>query len=182
VKDTAFLTFDYPDAGREDDQWLYLPALRKVRRISAANRGDAFLGTDFSYEDIKLEGKVSLSDYRYRTVGEEEVDGHRVWLVEGTPVDERTARELGYGRVLLRVDPEIWMVRLVEYWNPRGDLLKTTRVEKIERIDGYWTTVLVEVENHRSGHRSVFEFEESDYEGPIDDDLFTERGLKRGLR
>ncbi|MEE9254559.1 MAG: MMPL family transporter, partial [Pseudomonadales bacterium] len=60
VKGTGFLTYDYPDAERDDDQWLYLPALRKVRRISASDRGDYFLGTDFTYEDVKKEGKVAL--------------------------------------------------------------------------------------------------------------------------
>jgi len=71
VKGTAFLTFDYPDATKDDDQWLYLPALRKVRRISAADRGDYFLGTDFTYEDIKLEGKVDPQDYDFETIRSE---------------------------------------------------------------------------------------------------------------
>jgi len=62
VKDTGFLTYDYPDLETEDDQWLYLPALRKVRRISASDRGDYFLGTDFTYEDIKKSGKIEQQD------------------------------------------------------------------------------------------------------------------------
>ena len=106
VKDTAFLTFDYPEANRDDDQWLYLPAMRKVRRISAADRGDYFLGTDFTYKDIKKEGKVSLEDYTRRTVGEELIDGHRCYIVESIPVDMDTAPELGYGKVTQWVDPE----------------------------------------------------------------------------
>ena len=61
VKGTGFLTYDYPEADKDDDQWLYLPALRKVRRISAADRGDYFLGTDFTYEDIKKESEHSCS-------------------------------------------------------------------------------------------------------------------------
>ena len=81
VKKTAFLTYDYPLADRDDDQWLYLPAMRKVRRISASDRGDYFLGTDFTYEDIKKESKVSIEDYTWKTVGEEEIDGYRKYSV-----------------------------------------------------------------------------------------------------
>src|SRR5688500_10008912 len=68
VKGTAFMSFDFQATGKEDDQWLYLPALRKTRRISASNRGDYFLGTDFTYEDIKLGTKVSMADYKRRTL------------------------------------------------------------------------------------------------------------------
>ena len=72
IKDTGFLTFDYADPSKDDDQWLYLPATRKSRRISSSDRGDAFLGTDLSYEDMKKETKVSEEDYTFKTVGEEE--------------------------------------------------------------------------------------------------------------
>ena len=67
IKDTAFLTYDYPEADRDDDQWLYIPAARKVRRISASDRGDYFLGTDFTYEDIRKETKVGIEDYSWKT-------------------------------------------------------------------------------------------------------------------
>ncbi len=85
LKGTAFLTYDYPQANKDDDQWLYMPALRKVRRISASDRGDAFLGTDLSYEEIKLETRLSEADYNYKTIGEDQVDGHHCFRVEGIP-------------------------------------------------------------------------------------------------
>ena len=182
LRDTAFLTVDFAEPGREDDQWLYLPAARKVRRISATDRGEAFLGTDLSYEDVKLETRVGLDDYRFATVGEEEVDGRRCWVGEALPVDEKTARELGYGRLLLRVDAEIWMVRKAEYWDPGGRLLKTTQLGDIRPVDGIWTVHRVEVANARTGHRTILTFHDVDYASPVSDDLFTERALVRGLR
>ena len=66
VQGTAFLTYDYHIQEQEDDQWLYLPALRKTRRISAANRGDYFLGTDLTYEDVKLAAKIGANDYNFK--------------------------------------------------------------------------------------------------------------------
>lgn len=182
IADTAFLTIDHPEPDRDDDQWLYLPALRKVRRISAADRGDSFLGTDLTYEDIKKETKVSLDDYTWRTLGEDEVDGHRCIAVEATPVSEEVASELGYGRVVSCVDAEIWMVRRAEYWDRAGRPLKVSHVSEIRQVDGIWTPHRIEVGNRRTGHRTIFTVDEVDYATEVDEDLLTQQALKRGLR
>ena len=180
VKDTAFLTYDYAKVSRDDDQWLYLPAMRKVRRISASDRGDYFLGTDFTYEDIKKETKVSLEDYTRLTMGEEVIDGHRSVIVESTPVDEDTARELGYSKVRQWVDAEIWMVRKAVFYDVRGKLLKTIHTRDIRKVQGIWTAHVLEVENHKTRHSTKFTFSDIDYQTEISDGLFTEQALRRG--
>ena len=181
IRDTAFLTWDYPDAARDDDQWLYLPAMRKVRRISASDRGDYFLGTDLTYEDIKLETRIGMDDYTRRTLGVGEVDGHRCWLLESVPVDEETARELGYGRVEQCVDGEIWMVRRSRFWDVKGAPLKTSHFRDIRQVQGIWTQHRIEVENHKTGHSTLFVFADVDYRQEVGDDLFTQNALRRGL-
>ncbi len=181
IKDTAFLTYDYPDESVDDDQWLYLPAARKVRRISASDRGDYFLGTDFTYEDIKLESKVSLVDYRRKTLGMEVVDGHETYLVESLPVSDAVARELGYSKVVSYVDTGIWMNRKGEYWDVAGNKLKTIHIKDIRQVDGIWTAHRLEVENHKTGHHTVFQFSDVDYEAEVDDALFSQQALRRGL-
>ncbi len=180
VKGTGFLTYDYPDADTDDDQWLYLPALRKVRRISAANRGDYFLGTDLTYEDIKKESRIAAEDYTFVTLGTEEVDGHLTYIVEGIPVDSQTADELGYGRVQWRIDPEIWMSRKTEMWDINGNALKTVRNENIEDVQGIWTSMRLTAVNHKTGHSTVFIFADVDYRTPVDDSMFEQRALRRG--
>ncbi len=180
VKGTGFLTYDYPRAETDDDQWLYLPALRKVRRISASDRGDYFLGTDFTYEDIKKETKIAIEDYTFSTLGTEEVDGHLTYLLEGTPINSETAEELGYSRVLWRIDPEIWMSRKIEMWDVNGNSLKTLRNEDIENIQGIWTTLKLTAVNHKTGHLTIFTFSEVDYQAPVDDSMFEQRALRRG--
>jgi len=182
IRDSAFLTWDYPESEREDDQWIYLPALRKVRRIPAAKRGGRFFGTDFSYDDIKTEGRGQIEDYRHRALGSEVVDGRRCYVVEAVPVDERRAAELGYGRVLQWVDPTNWMIRKTRIWDERGRELKTVFYREIRRVDGIWTALRVEAENHRNGHRTVLEFSELRYDVPVDDARFRRESLKRGLR
>jgi outer membrane lipoprotein-sorting protein len=181
VRDTAFLTWDYPNADKDDDQWLYLPAMRKVRRISASDRGDYFLGTDLTYEDIKLETRIGLEDYTRKTLGEDEVDGHHCYLLESVPVDEKTAKELGYGRVEQCVDSKIWMVRRAKFWDIKGKQLKTSHFREIRQGQGIWTQHRIEVENHKTGHNTLFIFSDIDYQHGVDDELFTQTALRRGL-
>ncbi|MFB3105698.1 MAG: outer membrane lipoprotein-sorting protein, partial [Pseudomonadales bacterium] len=163
IRDTGFLTYDYPDAQIDDDQWLYLPALRKVRRISASDRGDYFLGTDFSYEEIKKENKIELSDYQLTRVGDEVVDGFECIVVEGKPRTNAIAKELGYSKVLWRVDPAIWMARSSDYWDVNGNHLKTITSPDIQQVDGLWTALEIRAVNHKTQHRSVFTFTNVDY-------------------
>ncbi len=180
VKDTGFLTYDYPQTKRADDQWLYLPALRKIRRISASNRGDYFLGTDLTYEDIKLESRVSIVDYTRKTVGKTVVDGRECYKVVATPINKKVAKELGYSKVEQCIDSKIWMVRQSKIWDVRGNFLKTIKVSGIRKVQGIWTSHRLEVKNHKTGHNTLFIFSKVKY-GKISDDVFSRRTLKRGL-
>lgn len=181
IKDTAFLTYDYSQTDKDDDQWLYLPAMRKVRRISASDRGDYFLGTDFTYEDIKLETRVSIDDYHRKTIGESEVDGFHCLLLEGVPVTAEIAAELGYSKVVQCVDDTNWMVRQAKMWDVQGKLLKTIYFKDIRQVQGIWTQHQLEVDNHKTGHQTRFTFSNVHYNDDVNDRLFTQNALKRGL-
>ncbi|GLQ24238.1 hypothetical protein GCM10007853_21120 [Algimonas ampicilliniresistens] len=181
VRGTGFLTFDYADPKADDDQWLYLPALRKVRRISASDRGDYFLGTDFTYEEIKKEQKVQDTDYVFESVGTGMLDGSEVYIVKGIPANDDTARELGVSYVVWRIDPEIWMTRKTEYYDRNGNLARTITLEGYDTIDGYLTATKLRAENHKTGHSSVFTFDDSDYETDVSDRIFSQARLRRGL-
>ena len=182
IKDTAFLTYDYPAGAQEDDQWLYIPELRRVRRISASNRGDYYLGTDFTYEDMKLDTRMSQEDYTWTTTGKTEIDGHTCYVVEGIPVDKKTSEELGYSKYVGYIDSEILIQRRIETWDVNGNKLKTISVEELSEIQGIWSGIRMRAQNHKSGHSTLFTFSEIDYETDIDDEMFTERALKRGVR
>lgn len=177
VKDTAFLTFDYAAADQEDDQWLYLPALRKVRRISASDRGDYFMGTDFTYEDIKQNGHISIADYQLQRLPDD--DGKLV--VKAIPKTAAIAQELGYGEVIFYIDPQNWIVVKSDYLDIKQVPLKTVQVTDIRMIDGIWTRHQLLAENHISGHRSLFIFSAVDYQQDVADHLFTQNTLRRGL-
>ena len=185
VKDTGFLTYDYPDLETEDDQWLYLPALRKVRRISASDRGDYFLGTDFTYEDIKKSGKIEQQDFNFETLGRETIalGGRQIetYKVAATTRNQQIAEELGFSRSLIWVNPQNWIIVKTDYWDLKDRPLKTYTATNIEQVDGIWTKHQLEVHNHKTGHHSRFEFSNVDYQTPVRDDLFTRRTLERGL-
>ena len=182
VRGTAFLTYDYADPKREDDQWLYLPAARKTRRISASDRGDYFLGTDLTYEDLKRQNKVSLSDWKFDTVGRDEIDGLSVHVVEGKPVSDGVAEELGYSRALWYVEPESATIRKSENWDRQGNPLKTVRFEDIRKVEGIWTVHEIVVENHKTGHSTRLNISDVDYGVEIRRGTFDQRALSRGLR
>lgn len=180
VEGTGFLTWDYPEADRDDDQWLYLPALRKVRRISASDRGDYFLGTDFTYEEIKKESKIETQDYDFTFRGEELVDGHHTWVVEAVPRTPDIAAELGYSRILMRIDSTIWMPRLWEFWDEAGNDLKTVHATHIEQVDGIWSVLDIRAENHKTGHITRMQFVDTDYQAEVPARLFETHALTRG--
>jgi predicted RND superfamily exporter protein len=185
VKGTAFLTFDYKQADKNDNQWLYLPALRKVRRISASDRGDYFLGTDFTYEDIKLEGKLEIEDYNFEVIKSEVLNlesgsSYQSIKMSGIPKTKEIAKELGYGRTEFWVDKKTWLIIKADYWNQKGKLLKTLVNADIRAIDGILTRHKLTIDNHKTGHKTIFKFSEVDYLSPVKDSLFSKRAMKQG--
>tara|TARA_R110001583_G_scaffold175692_1_gene330335 strand:+ start:3477 stop:6656 length:3180 start_codon:yes stop_codon:yes gene_type:complete len=184
VKDTGFLTYDYSQA--EDDQWLYLPALRKVRRISSSDRGDYFLGTDFTYEDMKKAGKIEKQDFDYQTLGEEEIEINekkiQTYKVAVTAKSKDIAKELGFSRSVIWVNPDNWIIVKSDYWDIKDRYLKTYTATNISQVDGIWTKHQLDIINHKTGHSSRFEFYNVDYSTAVPDEVFTRRTLERGLQ
>lgn len=179
VRDTAFLVWDYAEG--EDDQWLYLPAARKVRRISAADRGDYFLGTDFTYEDLKLDGKLERNDFSFQLAGKVEGEQGTLLKLQATAKSDAIARELGYSRVDFLVDPQNWMVVKGDFWDFKGKHLKTLDVLDIVTVHDIITRRKMSMSNHKTGHTTLFEFTEIDYRTPVKDRFFTKTALERGL-
>ena len=190
VKGTSFMTFDYPQAPasnveKDDDQWLYLPALRKVRRISASDRGDYFLGTDFTYEDIKLEGKLAPQDYDFESLKLETLQfdasvSFDTILVRGTPKTDDISKELGYGKTEFWVDRGTWQIVKANYWDIKGKPLKTLTISDIRKVDGILTRHKLVIDNHKTGHHTEFLFSEVDYKSPVKESLFSKRAMKKG--
>ncbi|MDX8404644.1 MAG: outer membrane lipoprotein-sorting protein [Mariprofundus sp.] len=180
IRDTALLTFDYDNPATDDDQWLYLPALKKVRRISAADRGDYFMGTDLTFEDMKQ--TPELADYHWQLLGSEVVDGHDCWQVEGKPASDDVERELGYAKMVQFIRKDNDVAIRVDYWDQAGRELKQLHIITLEQIQGIWSPLKIVMRNSQSKHRTVLEFSNQQYNTGIKNRLFTQRTLKRGYR
>lgn len=181
VRGTAFLIHDHAAVDREDDQWLYLPALRKVRRIPAAQRGDWFLGTDLTYEEVKNDNKVAIADWRFRRLENASIDGTPVAVVEGRPASEALVAELGVSRAVWQIDPALAMARRVDYWDRNGNPQKVVRNAEIRRFGTVWVATRIEVDNLKTGHRTRLSVSGVEVDGELEADLFTQARLVRGL-
>jgi len=173
LKGTGFLTYD--NAIKDDEQWLYLPSLRKVRRISSANRGDWFLGTDFSYEEIKKETKISKDDFNFKLLDETD----DFYILESIAKNKKIAKELGYSKIISQIDKKIFISRKTQFYDTRGELLKTLKSSDIKKIDTIWTIHHMQMSNHQNKHVSHFYFSDVDYKKDIKDNIFTKASLKR---
>lgn len=181
IKGTALLIHAYADPERSDDQWLYLPATRKVRRIPPAERGSAFLGTDFTFEDMQYESRAAdLADHTLETLRTEEVDGRPCYVVEAVPRSERLAREIGYSKVRLWIDRESWVIRRSEAWDQRDRLYKRISLRDFRQVQGVWTPATLEAENLLTGHSTLFIVEKTAYNEDIPEDMFGLRKLEQG--
>jgi len=181
IRETSFLSHDFHDLSRANSSWFYMPSLRKVRRVPASDRGDYFLGTDFTYEDIQSDLKFDLGDYTFEYQGTSTADGETRHHLSGTPSSPKIARQLGYGGFTAIVDEQTWMPVRVDFLDLDRQPLKTIDVAKVEQIDGIWTATEIRAQNHQSGHQTLFRFRNISYPADLADELFEPPALTRGL-
>jgi hypothetical protein len=180
MRDMGYLVLDHLDGTREDDQFIYIPKQQTARRIPQTARGDAFLGSEFSVEDVKRVKRLEVDEYRWKTLGEGEIGGHPVYIVEQVPATPELAEHLGYSRIVNHVDRERWLRRKVEFWDAKSKPLKRFEIDHLEESDGIWIGGRIVATNLQNGHRSILRFDETVYGAALPDDLFTVRTLQRG--
>jgi hypothetical protein len=173
VKGTGFLQYEYDDPSKDDDRWLYLPALKKVRRISGSSKSDYFMGTDFTYDDM---GEHSVDEDTHTLIREEEVDGQKCWVVESVPLDKGYM----YSKKISWIRQENFTALKVEFYDRQGDLLKTLTVPDLRMQDGFWTVFKMEMDNLQEKHKTVLEIKEMSYNLGLEDSLFRVSTLERG--
>ena len=181
VENTGFLTYDYDDGDKDDDQWLYLPALKKVKRIAAADKSGSFMGTDFTYADMS---SPDLDDYEYKLMKEVEIDGHKAWQILSTPKTEEEIERTGYTKSVVFVRQDNFVVVRSVNWVKNGNKNKFMEVKKLEEVDGIWTpleVVMTTKKGKETEHASILKSRNVQYNQDLADDLFTQRRLSNGL-
>lgn len=142
IKGTALLSFSHKQG--PDDQWLYLPAMKRVKKIASRNRSGPFLSSEFAYEDLVVQ---DIGKFAYRYLREDEKQGLACYVVERTPVDGYS----GYSRQVVWLDQAELRVQRIEYFDRRDDPLKTLVVEEYAKYqDRFWKAGRMEMVNHQT--------------------------------
>lgn len=170
VAGTGLLTLDYK--GDESDQWLYLPALDRVRRISSSRKGGRFVGSDFYYEDL-LDREVDMDTHKL--LGKALLGKIECYLLESIPTDPDNSV---YNRRLSWIHPKLMLPLRIDYYQGREEKpVKRLQASKIKKIQGYWTVFESTMSNLKKGTKTRLITKTIKYDQNLPDDLFNQRGL-----
>ena len=171
VKGTALLSFSHKVG--DDDQWLYLPALKRVKRIASRNKSGPFMGSEFAYEDISSQ---EVEKYTYKYIGDSEHDGIACFLQERYPVDPNS----GYTRQQVWIDKQRYIPLKIDYYDRKNALLKTLVFRGYQQyLDQYWRADEMYMENHQTGKSTLLTWKKYDFRTGLTDSDFNKNSLKR---
>ena len=174
VKNTSFMNWTYDDDSKSDDQWIYLPALKKIKRISSDSKSDYFMGSDFTYDDL---GDRKLDDDTHKLLRSETIDGVDYYVVQSIPKDE----DYIYSKTITWIRKDNFIGLKKEFYDEDGELLKILKIKKFEKISGIWIITLSEMENVQKNHRTSMKLDNIKINTGIPSSKFTERMMMRGI-
>jgi len=171
VKGTSFLSFTHKQGS--DDQWLYLPALKRVKRIASSNKSGPFMGSEFAFEDISSQ---EVEKYTYKYIKEETFDGRDHFVIERDPVDVKS----GYSKQVVWLDKAEYRPWKIDFYDRKGDLLKTLTMSGYKQyLDKFWRADLWAMQNHQTGKSTELRFDNWQFGNNFTDKDFTKNSLKR---
>lgn len=177
VKGVGYLMWEYKaDANgkkKDNDSWLYLPAMKRVRRILGSESGDDFMGTDFTYDDL---GDRGLTKDNFTLLGEETVNNAPCYKIEATSIDKNEKNP----RRILWVRKDNFVVQACEFYNKQNVLQRVLTCENVYELEGIWTTGKMTMKNVITGSSTVLQMDNVQYNQEIQDSIFTVVSLERG--
>src|SRR3990172_1669623 len=171
---TGFLIWDYATEGKPDDLWLYLPSLRQTRRMTTRDQDDAFMGSDLTFADM---GQRRLDEDVHTLMMEGQFNNVPCYVVQSVPKEKNSI----YGRKISCISKKDWLTLKIDYYDRKGDLLKTQTIEWEEK-EGFHIYRQMVVKNVQTSHNTIFTISDLRLNNGLRDDEFTERALKAGLR
>ena len=182
VKNTGFLTYDYDESGKDDDQWLYLPALRKTKRIASGDKSGSFMGSDLNYSDMS---SPSLDLYNFTLMKETEVKGQKVWQIKSVPKTKVEAEKSGYSKSVFFIRQDNYVMIRGVRWVYKKKRNKYMDVRKLEKIDGIWISTEIHMTT-KSGkktiHKTILKENNIKFnQAEVNEDFFTIRRMEKGL-
>ena len=177
VKGTGFLTFDYRE--QDDDKWLYLPALRKIRRIVSSENAKSFMGSEFSYADMT---PPTVNDFTYNILGEGIVNGVLCWELEILPKNDDIADENGFSKKISYIGKQNYVIRKAIYYDLNEEIHKELTVYEIKELDNKKHTyrlMHIEMDNKQNGRKSIMKVDKIQFVPQLKEEYFTTRYLER---
>lgn len=172
-KGTALLTYQHKD--RDDDQWLYLPALKRVKKIASSKKSGPFMGSEFSFEDI---GGQQVDDYDYKYLRDETYEGQDCFVVESYPKDKNS----GYTKVVTWVDKQHYRTLKADFYDRKKSHLKTLVAKDFNLyVEKFWRPHEMEMVNHQTGRSTVLKQSNIKFNVGLGENDFTQNSLKRAL-
>ena len=184
VKNTSFLTYDYDDPDKDDDQWLYLPALRKTKRIASTDKSGSFMGSDLTYSDMTSRNLENYDYTFYEKSKEKEVKGVKTWVIWSAPRSKDILEETGYEKSLLFVRQDNFFVIRALHWVRDGGYLKYMDVKKLDLIDGIRVATEMHITKKKGGntaHKTILKLSNVKFNQGLEFDMFTVRRMEKGL-
>jgi len=171
VKGTAFLTYSH--AIKPDEQWLYLPALKRVKRINSKNKSGPFMGSEFAYEDLASQ---EIEKYTYKYIRDEKLNDVDCFVIERYPAYEHS----GYTKQLAWVNKDKYVAEKIEFYDRKNDLLKTlVNSDYQQYLEQYWRPNEMLMENHQTGKSTLLTWQNYKFKNGLGDDDFSRNSLKR---
>ncbi|MCO7226339.1 outer membrane lipoprotein-sorting protein [Pleionea sp. CnH1-48] len=171
VQGTAFLSFSH--SIKPDEQWLYLPALKRVKRISSSNKSGPFMGSEFSYEDLS---SFELEKYKFKYLRDDKVGEHDVFVLESTPQYKHS----GYKRLVTYIDKAEYRSVKIEFYDRRNELMKTLVSSEYQKfLDKYWRPLNMEMTNHQTGKSTTLKWSDYEFQTGVKESNFSKSALKR---
>ncbi|MBI4838768.1 MAG: outer membrane lipoprotein-sorting protein [Nitrospirae bacterium] len=173
VKDLTFMVYKYP--AKDDDRWLFVPAINMVRRIAAQDKSSSFVGSDFTYEDVS--GR-DIEDDTHSIVKEEKTGTRDCYVIKSAP----KVQDVDYSYRLSWIDKVNFLPLKEEYYDRKGELSRVFTADEVKDVKGFPTVTKRTMKNLQSGHRTETVFTKTDYNIGLEDSLFSERFLKQPPR
>jgi outer membrane lipoprotein-sorting protein len=171
VKGTSFLSFSH--TFDNDDQWIYLPALKRVKRIASKNKSGPFLGSEFAFEDLS---SFEVEKFKFDYLGDEQLNGQSMFMISMHPIDPHS----GYTKTVAWVDNKHYRVHKIDFYGRRDTLSKTLTISDYKLYkDKYWRADKQNMINHKSGKSTDIKIENLKFDVGLKDSDFNENRLKR---
>tara|TARA_B100000959_G_C14985333_1_gene625321 strand:- start:800 stop:1624 length:825 start_codon:yes stop_codon:yes gene_type:complete len=181
VKNTGFLTYDYKKSGKDDDQWLYLPALRKNKRIASSDKSGSFMGSDFNYSDMT---ETDLDDFNYKLMKEVAVEDHKTWQIEVLPKNDDVADDTGYSKSIVFVRQDNYVPIRGVKWVYKSKKMKYMKVNKMKVIDNIWVVTdsqMATKQGRKTVHSTILRISNVKFNQDLKEEFFALRQLEKGL-